>query len=83
MATFKTVQESKHQIIAQERLYLNRDQTRVVKDGDKEAAFLFAAAGQPIPLALARKYGLVEEQAAPPSPTSSRNRRIATPEATR
>lgn len=60
--SFKLKQETRQQLIAQERLYLNRDKTRVVGEGDKEAAFLFAAVGQPITLDDARRFKLIEEE---------------------
>ena len=34
---------------AKERLYLNSDRTKVVKEGDKESAFLLCGKGQAIP----------------------------------
>ena len=44
---------------ADRRLYHNADKTRVVEEGDPEAAFLYLAEGQTAPLAEARGYGLV------------------------
>lgn len=79
---FKLSREAKHQVIAKERLYLTADRSRVVPHGDKDAAFLLAAQGQPIAIDVAEKFGLVEKDAvaveAPP-----RSNRRATPSATR
>lgn len=36
-------------MIATERLYLNKDKSKAVKEGDKEAAFLLAGKGCEIP----------------------------------
>lgn len=87
---FRLSRESKHQVIAQERLYLTADQSRVVAEGDANAAFLLAAVGQPIAIHVAEKFGLVEgEKAAEQEgqktgsePVRRTNRR-GTPEATR
>lgn len=45
---------------AEKRLYLNSD-GKVVEEGDPSAASLLADEGDTIPLADARKYGLVGE----------------------
>lgn len=45
-------------IVADRRLYINRDKSRVVEEGDKSAAYLFAAAGRDITAADAQAYGL-------------------------
>jgi hypothetical protein len=42
------------------RLYLNRDKTRVVPAGSPEQAHLLVAAGGEIPVAEAERYGLVK-----------------------
>ncbi len=47
---------------AKERLFLNADKTRLVKDGDKHAAFLYAVPGDEIPESAAKKFGLVDGQ---------------------
>ena len=52
-------------MIVKERLYLTADRKTVVKDGDKKAAFLFAAAGQEMPDNVARQYGLLKEKKKP------------------
>lgn len=52
---------------ADRRLYLNGDKSRVVEEGDPEAAFLYLAEGQSAPLAEARGYGLVEGEDAEPA----------------
>jgi enoyl-CoA hydratase/carnithine racemase len=44
---------------ADRRLYHTADKSRVVEEGDPEAAFLYLAEGQSAPLAEAREYGLV------------------------
>ena len=44
-----TDEEDREMAIADERLYLNATQDKVVKEGDPEAAFLLAAAGAKIP----------------------------------
>src|ERR1051325_346078 len=49
---------------ASERLYLTADRSRVVKDGDPDAAFLLVCAGGQLPIAEARKYGLLDEPSA-------------------
>ncbi len=61
--TFKLDTQSKHQVVAQERLFLTADGKRVVKEGDKEAAILLAAVGHPIPIATAKRLGLVADEA--------------------
>lgn len=65
---FKLTTDSPHQVIAQERLYLTSDRSRVVREGDKEAAFLLAAVGQPVALKLAQSLGLVDAPEAKPAP---------------
>lgn len=42
------------------------DDGRLVRDGDVEAAFLFATPGDPIPLADAQRMGLAPVEPAPP-----------------
>jgi hypothetical protein len=42
-----------------ERLWLTADRERVVRDGDPEAAFLFATPGKRISAEDAKRYGLV------------------------
>jgi hypothetical protein len=86
--TFKLETSVPHQVIAQERLYLTSDRKTVVRDGDKDAAFLLAAVGQPIPIKLAQSLGLVdapEVKAAPASGTEpeARQTRPAKPTHTR
>lgn len=44
---------------AKERLYLTADKSRLVRDGDKAAAFLYAAEGDEIPDSAAQRFGLV------------------------
>jgi predicted flap endonuclease-1-like 5' DNA nuclease len=44
---------------AQERLYLTADKSRLVRDGDKAAAFLYAAPGDEIPDSAVQRFGLV------------------------
>lgn len=45
------------------RLYLNRDKTGVVEEGDPEAAFLLVAEGGELPHEEAEKYGLTTKAA--------------------
>jgi hypothetical protein len=80
--TFKLTQVAAQQLIAEERLYLTSDCKRVVKEGSKEAAFLFAAKGQPVKLADAKKFGLIDEPAKG-AETEARSDRSAKPTATR
>ena len=44
--------------IADERLYLNRDKTEVLRDGDPNIASLLCGKGTAVPEAVARQYGL-------------------------
>lgn len=48
---------------ADRRLWLTADQSRVVEDGDPEAAFQLISPGQQMPEARARKYGLIKQEA--------------------
>lgn len=51
------------------RLYWTQDKSRVVEEGDPEAAYLYAAAGTEVPEADAERYGLTgkhKAQAAEP-----------------
>ena len=54
------------------RLYLTADATRVVEEGDPEAAILLCPAGGEVPHATATRYGLLKkadaELAAKPEP---------------
>ena len=47
-------------MIAKERLYLTADKSKVVAEGDKRAAFLYAAVGDEIPENAAKQFGLVD-----------------------
>lgn len=53
---------------ADKRLYLNADRSKVVEEGDPEAAYLFAAEGAEVPDAEAKKYGLMGEKPKEPEP---------------
>jgi colicin import membrane protein len=44
-------------VVVDRRLFLNADQTKVVEEGDPEAAFLFAAAGREVLKADLKKLG--------------------------
>jgi hypothetical protein len=44
--------------VTKERLWLNADKSRVVKDGDPEAAFLLASPGKEVPAEDVERYGL-------------------------
>jgi hypothetical protein len=48
---------------AHERLYLNADKSKVVKEGDPDARFLLVAEGGEITDDEAREYGLMGEHA--------------------
>lgn len=53
-------------IVADRRLYLTRDKTRIVEEGDPEAGFLFVAPGHVISDADAKEFGLdVESEPEP------------------
>lgn len=52
-----------HQVIAGERLFLDRTQKKVVPEGSKESAYLLAGIGQGIPIQRAIALGLVEGDA--------------------
>ena len=52
---------------ADRKLYLTADRTRVVEEGDPEAAFLFATPGKEISDADAEKYGLKPAKPAAPA----------------
>ncbi len=45
-------------VIAQERMFLTADRSRVVPEGDPEAASLYAAPGHRIPAAAAEQFDL-------------------------
>lgn len=51
-------QISRLDFVANERLYLDSTRTKVLKEGDKEAAFLLAAKGQIIPTKEVERLGL-------------------------
>lgn len=62
---------------ATERLYLDSTRTKVLKEGDKGAAFLLAAAGQLIPHKEVERLGLAkpaETEAKTASPEEIKNR---------
>lgn len=44
---------------ATQRLFWNSDKTRLVPDGHKQAAFLYAAEGDEIPQSMVERFGLV------------------------
>lgn len=44
--------------ITDRRLWLNADKSRVVEDGDPEAAFLLASKGKELDAATVERYGL-------------------------
>jgi hypothetical protein len=70
-------------VMADRRLYLTADRSRIVEHDDPEAAILFAAEGTVIEQADAERYGLLAQPvapvdtAAPPSdpPAAPRTRR--------
>jgi len=49
--------------IAEERLWLNADQDKLVPQGHKDAAFLFAIPGDVIPAEKAKAFGLGKKKA--------------------
>lgn len=53
-------------MIADRRLYLTADKSRVVEEGDPEAAFLFTTPGKTISDADVERYGLAPKKAKPP-----------------
>ena len=55
-------------VIAEERLYLDKAQTKVVREGEPGAAFLLAAKGQPVP---PRYLPLLKQAQAAPEPTQA------------
>jgi hypothetical protein len=62
----------KSQVFAKERLYTDARGTKVLKEGDPDAAILLAAKGNEIPPKLVEKFGLLkEEPASPPAGTES------------
>lgn len=46
--------------ICRERLYLTADKSKLVREGDTSAAFLFAAPGTEIPASAVERFGLVD-----------------------
>lgn len=53
---------------ATERLYLTVDRTRVVAEGDPDAAFLWKTPGKDISAAEAKQYGITEPKKAKDEP---------------
>lgn len=49
-------------VVADQRLYLTRDKTRLVPDGDPDAWTLFCTPGSTIPRDQAARYGLLAGQ---------------------
>lgn len=47
-------------MVAKERLYLTKDKGRLVGEGDKRAAFLYAAVGDEVPEDAAKRFGLTD-----------------------
>lgn len=47
-------------MVAKERLYLTKDKGRLVGEGDKRAAFLYAAVGDEVPDDAAKRFGLAD-----------------------
>jgi enoyl-CoA hydratase/carnithine racemase len=54
--------------IATQRLYVNRDYSKIVPENSPEAAFLLATPGKPIDTALARRLGLLDKPKPKPEP---------------
>ena len=86
--SFALRQVNRLDLVAEERLYLNASRTKVVKEGDPEAAILLAPAGGVIPAFLAEKLGLKAQDSTPaPAPVQvpsedpkSRSTRVIKPE---
>lgn len=55
-------------IVADRRLYLNKDKTRIVEEGDVEAGYLFVIPGHEISDDDAKKFGLTAEPEPEPEP---------------
>lgn len=64
MAKLKINQlETVHRFVeAVDPIWLNADRTKVVAEGDPEAAFLFASPGKRISVEDAARYGLISEK---------------------
>ena len=61
--------KSKFELVADERLYLDREMTRVLKDGHPDSCFLLAAEGTVVPHHLVTILGLKEGFKPEPVPT--------------
>src|SRR4051812_9447526 len=59
---FDVKSETASNVVTGERLWLNAEKDRVVRDGDPDAAYLLAAPGDSIPRADAERYGLVAKE---------------------
>ncbi len=46
-------------MIAKERMYTNSAQTKLVREGSPEAAFLYAGVGTEIPASAVKRFGIV------------------------
>ena len=57
----KDQEEKAMNLIADRRLYLTADRSRVVEEGEPEAAFLLVGEGSELESALAEQYGIVEK----------------------
>lgn len=55
------VDESTPWVVAKERLWLTADRDRLVAEGDRDAAFLYAGVGKRFPRADAERLGLFED----------------------
>lgn len=88
---FKLRQLNRQDLVAEERLYLNADQSKVVKEGDPEAASLLAGVGQVIPRFHVERLGLDKPQAdadwqtpgpptIPPAEAKARSTKVIKPE---
>ncbi len=47
-------------MIAKERMYTNAAQTKLVREGSPEAAFLYATVGTEIPKSAVKRFGIVD-----------------------
>jgi hypothetical protein len=66
-------------VVADQRLYLTRDRTRLVPDGDPEAWTLFCTPGSVVPRAQAARYGLLAARETAPEPEAEADEEPAAP----
>jgi pyruvate/2-oxoglutarate dehydrogenase complex dihydrolipoamide acyltransferase (E2) component len=83
--TIRRENETMAHYIAEEKLCLNADRTKVLKDGDPDAAFLFATPGKRISVEDAEQYGLTNlaYEGNPKEVKPGENKMVAGPMATK